>query len=372
MASARPFLSLWALRLASVCGLFLLLACNSSPPPQPVARTPVTLPPPSGSTPVLGHRLELETRPYTPAPASPEITPTPRPLKVIPPAPRPTTTRAPRLPGDPSFPKATPRQTPLPEAPPPSLPSGARPRPQPLEPVDPQAPVEIEIVPPPDMPALRKVWKESDPQAVLKTPAAVHFGYSYSQGMQYLVRDRLLKMQVLGVGGGDLTIWLENTSKRPLHFFFFPGQIFKPRKDRRFSALILTGVEEAFLYPGSRRELRLSGYSLDRRKPLVDPRFPVEYALAAQRDNTYTRALLVLQALLTQESAHDFFLDREFYQAHRSLILQTALWRATSGNYNPSEELRQALRPGSLQEFEQQRKRLLTEVDSLHRLANQL
>lgn len=248
-------------------------------------------------------------------------------------------------------------------------------RPDPTPTAAPQeGPIEIEVVPPEDPSLLQQLppAPEQDPQAVLKTPMAVHFGYSYSRSLSNLVRDGQLKLRMIGTGYTSLRVRLENTGRRPIHGYFFPGMIFKPKKNTQFSPLILTDRQEFFLYPDSPQELQFQGYSLDRKKPLPDERFPLVYRLEPDRDSRYPTALRVVQALLERESDPVKTPQSPTYTNHRATIIQLALWRATSGRYRADEEVAQLVGGINPADFPKLRDAIYAEVEALSRYAARL
>lgn len=328
--------------------------------------------------------VRLETRPPQPlgiaAAQAREVQP-PAPIRPNPIAVRPT------LPPRPSpkppivrpvqpEPILRPKPKPRPEAPvaitvvPPS-----RPEPGPHSTAAPQeGPIEIEVVPPEDPAVLQQLQPAppQDPQAVLKTPLAVHFGYTYSRSLSNLMRDGQLKFLMVGSGYTSLKVRLENKGKRPIHGFFFPGMIFKPKKNTQFAPLILTDRHEFFLYPDSPQELQFQGFSLDRKKPLPDERFPLAYRLEPDRDSRYPTALRVVQALLELESDPVKTPQSPTYTNHRNTILQLALWRATSGRYRADEEVAQLVGGINPQDFPKLRDAIYAEVEALSRYAARL
>lgn len=362
---------------ALLLALCLLTGCASSPEPgvTPTSRPAVALPPQQLSSDVSGRQV-LETKPYvaeTPTPEPTPAKPNPKPKVPAKAQPKPVTFKQPALPRPAAIPKAQPKPKPSQGLLPDKL-TSTQPRPAKVAPPpdSDKEPIEIDIVPPEDLSVLRKSWQPTDPQAVLKTPQAVHFGYSYSRSLEYLVRDRLLEIDLLGTGHTTVALRVENRARRPLHFYFFPGQIFKPKKNTKYAPLLLADLQEVFLYPQSQQQFQFNCYSLDRRKALPDPEFPVVYRLEGSRDPRFPKALRTLEAILLQESAEDFYQGKEDYQQHRTTILQLALWKATSGNYDSSDELRRFLHHVPPHKLARERSVVIQEVDSLQRLANQL
>lgn len=349
------------------------MGCATAPSPveTPTARAAVSLPPQQLSIDVSGRQV-LETRPYvepvqTPTPLPPPPKPKPKPVA----KPPRVAFKQPSLPQPIKVPKATPKPT-APPAPPPKVASN----PKPIKPAPPpdsdKEPIEIDVVPPQDLSILRKSWQPADPQAVLKTPQAVHFGYSYSRSLQYLERDGLLKIGIKGTGYTTVAIGIENRARRPLHFFLFPGQIFKPQRNTKYAPFLLTDLQEVFLYPQSRQQFTFNCYSLDRRKALPDPEFPVAYRLEGDRDPRFPKALRILEAILLQESDDNFYQGKEDYQQHRTSILQLALWKATSGNYDSRDEVRRFLQDVPPHRLAREHAVVVGEVEALHRLANRI
>lgn len=206
-----------------------------------------------------------------------------------------------------------------------------------------------------------------DPQAVLATPLAVHYGYSYSRSLENLVRDGILELNLVATGYTTLEVGVANRGLRPLHFFLFPGMIFKPKNTTTYASMVVADVREVFLYPGSSQGVRLECYSLDRKKPLPDERMPILYRLEPNPDSRYTMALRVMRALLTQdESAPDRSVE---YGKHRTTIVQFALWQASAGRYNPDLDLARALGSNDPKEFKALRTLVYSEVDKLSREA---
>lgn len=341
-------------------GLALLLSGCAQPPPPPVP-TPTPLAPPL----VLVHTPSPQPQPVLQIspqakPAPPGGKPRPKPKVVEKPVARPLEMQP-----------AIPRQVAVPVR------VISRPTPQAVEAsptatsapaVDPEAPLEIELVPPEDV-SLAPPPPE-DPQAVLKTPMAVHYGYTYSRSLVNLERDGILKINLVGSGYSAIDIFVVNQGIRPLHFYFFPGMIFKPEKTTTFCSLMLGEVHEVFLYPNSRDRLRFSCYSLDHKKPFPDERFPVSYRLEPNPDLRYPRALRVMRALLTDVASGREHSDE--YGQHRNLIVQLALWQAgAAGRYHADGELAQLLGPSDPKVFQAVRSLVYSEVDKLQREANQ-
>lgn len=276
--------------------------------------------------------------------------------------------RQPSLPAAPQVPRAfSLRPPPKAVVPQPSLATGpiavATPTPSVEES---EGPVEVEVVPPPDY----QRPLPPDPQAVLQTPQAVHFGYTYSRSLLNLQRDGQLDVGIMNVGWTTVDVWLRNKSRQPLRMFLFPGMIFKPAGNTRWTPLMLRDLQEVFLYPGTHQVFRLQCYSLDRKKPLPDDQTPIPYALEPQRDPRFPRALRVMQAQLEKEAQPDT--SSVIDGRTRTLTVQYALYEATSGRYDVKAQLSRELGAISGEEFVQISQAVLGGADQLLRAADRL
>ena len=345
-----------------------------TPDPTPLARPPLAVNPVT-ATPAAQLQIKATARPQPakPTPRPPAQT-KPRPGGPAAEAPKKTlVTRAPQG-VRPHLPK--PRKVPSPPRHPSSSPAPSSVSSPgvatvvPPNPVDP-GPVEIELVPPQDLSLLHPAPPPppQDPQAILQTPLAVHYGYTYSRSLNQLVRDGILEMSMVASGYTTLEFAFHNRGTRALHFYLFPGMIFKPMKTSNFASMILADVREIKLYPNSRDQFHIEGYSLDHKKPLPDERFPVLYRMEDNPDPHYPKTLRVMRALLTEDEAVP---DRsDDYSRYRSTIIQFALWQASAGRYSQDSELHRALGPQDPKRFEALRELIYGEAERLNREANQ-
>lgn len=343
--------------------VFLLACARQAPSPSPTPLPPAPLAAVPTPTPVTAPVLKITPR----ATGTPEVAkarpkrkpraekPLARPIQVVQPA----------MPSQATVPV---RRKPAP-TPTPTLAPAATASPSPSTPgEDPQAPVEIELVPPEDLKLAPP--PPEDPQAVLKTPLAVHYGYTYSRSLLNLERDGVLKVSLVGSGYNTVDVFVHNQGSRPLHFYFFPGMIFKPEKTTTFCSFMQAEVQEVFLYPNSRDRLRFSCFSLDHKKPFPDERFPVSYRLEPNPDLRYPRALRVMRALLAEVASGQIHSPE--YDLHRNTIVQIALWQAAAaGRYNADGELARVLGPTEPKTFQSVRTLVYAEADKLQRAANQ-
>lgn len=349
----------------------VLCGCSFRGPESEVARQPAPLPvftatpePYKVRTLETG-RVLRRTRPRPPvvAPVEPDVAPV-----VVAPTVAPTAAQAvvrvqkPALPGPAKVPSAVSarpgKKGPVEEVD--VVPPGAAG----ADAVDADAPVEIEVVPPPDWPKQRP-----DPQSVLLTPDAPHFGYTYSRSLLNLQRDGNLQIELVGTGHTNVAVQVFNTGRKALHFYLFPGMIFKPKKNTMYSPLVLASLQEVTLYPGTREQFRFQCYSLERKKPLPDERSPVSYRLEPDRDSRYPRALRILSAMLAEEALPE---QKPDYQNNRPLIVQFALWQATSGRYDPRREFAREVGPVNREELESRRQVVFDNVSRLVRAADAL
>lgn len=209
--------------------------------------------------------------------------------------------------------------------------------------------MEIELVPPQDADT-QLPPAPPDPQATLGTPLAVHYGYSYCRSLANLQRDGQLKLSIWGVDETTLAIQLENRGSHPLRLFLFPGMIFQCHGSTALAPLVLADLNEVVLLPGEPQSFHFQAYSLDRHKPLPNRDHPVPYQMMDRRDPRFPLALRVLQAVLQDEQAQAGAPMSELYSRYRRVIVQLALWRATSGNLTKEkdwERLLEDLEPSS-------------------------
>lgn len=352
-------MSLRHLTLLAVC----LSGCHSAPPPE-ASRQPAPLPLWT-RTPEPQRARTLQTRPAPRRPRPVEVVATPvavpqaHPTRhAAPPAPK-KQLASPKLPAPPVIPTHHKR--------PPAVSTEVSPTPSAVEaPDEPDvnAPIEVEVVPPPDWPK-----QPPDPQSVLTTPEAPHFGYTYSRSLLNLVRDGNLDIRIVATGHTNVAVHLSNPGRRALHMYLFPGMIFKPKKTGTYSPLVLATLQDVTLYPGATQQFSLQCYSLDRKKPLPDERNPILYRLEPDRDPRFPRALRVLQAMLAEEALPE---QKHDYQNNRPLIVQFALWQATSGRYDPSREFAREIGPVARGELQERKAIVFDNVGRLMRAADAL